>query len=231
MVAQVRAIDPGHTVGCGLHTASLMEHNHLRVDQVFGETDLAVMHTYPMYSPIARGPLDPEFAPFTCALTASLCGKPVLMEEFGGCTAPPGQASRTWEWRGYGGKPRRQFMAAEEDLAEYLRQCLPRLVEVGAAGALVWCFADYSPDLWDRPPCDRSRHERFFGLVRPDGSLKPHARVIEEFAATRPVVQPIPDFARLPLDVEVFYDPAAPPAVRLPGLYRAYLARKGSGAP
>ena len=34
-----------------------------------------------------------------------------------------------------------------------------------------------------------ARHERYFGLVRPDGSLKPHAQVVKDFAATRPLVQ------------------------------------------
>ncbi|MEW6242175.1 MAG: cellulase family glycosylhydrolase [Chloroflexota bacterium] len=226
MTSTIRALDAAHPITCGLHAASLMEHNNLRVDQVFGETDAAVMHAYPMYSPVARHPLDPDFVPFTCALTASLCGRPVLMEEFGGCTAPPGEPSQTWKWRAYDG-PRAQFMASEEDLAEYLRQCLPRLVEVGAVGALVWCFADYIPELWDRPPCDHSRHERFFGLVRPDGSLKPHAQVLKEFAATRPTVRPIPEFARLPIRADEFYDAASQPYLHLPDLYETYLSRKG----
>lgn len=225
MVAAIREQDTAHPITCGLHAAGLHEHNGLRIDQVFAETDVAVMHAYPMYLALARHPLDPDLVPFTCALTAALCGKPTLMEEFGGCTAPPGQQSQTWEWRAYG-QPRSQFMASEEDLAEYLHQCLPRLVEVGAQGALVWCFTDYSPELWDRPPCDQSRHERFFGLVRPDGSLKPHAQVLKDFAATRPLIRPIPAFARLDVDPDVFYDPADEPAAHLSGLYQTYLSRK-----
>lgn len=87
MVAAIRTLDAQRPITCGLHAASLNEHNHLQIDQVYGETDVAVMHSYPMYTPLARRPLDPDFVPFTCALTAALCGKPVLMEEFGGCTA------------------------------------------------------------------------------------------------------------------------------------------------
>jgi endo-1,4-beta-mannosidase len=121
-------------------------------------------------------------------MTTALCGKPTLMEEFGGCTASPGQSSHMWEWTAYG-QPRTQFMAAEEDLAAYITEVLPRLVDVGATGALLWCFADYAPELWDRPPCDESRHERHFGLVRPDGSLKPHAEALRAFAKTQPQVQ------------------------------------------
>jgi endo-1,4-beta-mannosidase len=222
MVALIRAIDPKHPVTCGLHAGSLEHNCHLRVDYVYGETDAAVMHGYPMYTSWARGPLDPDHVPFLCALTASLSGKPALMEEFGGCTVPPGEASQTWEWTAYG-RPRSQFMASEEDLAEYLRQVLPRLHTSGATGAFVWCFADYIQDLWEKPPCKESKHERFFGLVRPDGSLKPHAQVLKDFAATQPTVQPIPAYAKFDLDPDDFYKS---PAEQLPGLYQQYLSRK-----
>jgi endo-1,4-beta-mannosidase len=224
MAQTIREVDDRHPVTCGLHGASLQENNGLRVDQVYAETDVAVMHAYPMYTPLARHPLDPDYVPFTCALTAALCGKPVLMEEFGGCTAPPGRDSFVWEWHTAAGTPRTQFMASEAALADYLRETLPRLVEVGARGALVWCFADYARDLWGRPPCQEARHERFFGLVRPDGSLKPHAQVLKDFARTRPKVKPIPRYARLTVNADEFY---AAPAECLPGLYRAYLAGKG----
>lgn len=103
-------------------------------------------------------------------------------------------------------------MAGEEELAEYVEQTLPRLVDVGAVGAFLWCFADYSPDLWDRPPCDESgaKHERHFGLVRPDGSLKPHADVISRFAATSPTIVAEP-VRKVEIDVtpdEYYEDPA-----------------------
>jgi endo-1,4-beta-mannosidase len=188
MVQHIRAIDPVHPVTCGLHTGSLMVDNGLRVDQVFAEIDIAVMHGYPMYSPLARDPLDVAWVPFICALTTALCGKPTLMEEFGGCTAPPGQPSYSWTWEAPDGE-RSQFMAGEEALAAYIDAVLPGLQAVGATGALLWSFADYSPDLWDRPPCKDYKHERFFGLVRPDGSVKPHAQVLQKFAASNPTVQ------------------------------------------
>jgi endo-1,4-beta-mannosidase len=226
MVQTIRAVDAHHPVACGLHGASLHQNNGFRVDQVYAETDLAVMHSYSMYSPVSRQPLDPDFVPFTCALTASLCGKPVLMEEFGGCTAPPGQESFVWEWRSLG-KTRKQFMTSEEDLAAYLRASLPRLVEVGAQGALLWCFADYAETLWTKPPCKEARHERFFGLVRPDGSLKPHALVLKEFAASKPTIQPMPAYAKLKVRADPFY---LAPETSLPKLYKQYLAGKERSA-
>ncbi|MBI5670873.1 MAG: cellulase family glycosylhydrolase [Chloroflexi bacterium] len=219
MVGLIRDIDPAHAITYGLHMDSLHRDNGFRVDQVYAETDVAVMHSYPMYTPWARSPLDPDFVPFTCALTSALCGKPTLMEEFGGCTTAPGQPSEYWEWTRYG-QPARQFMASEEALAEYLAAVLPRLVEVGATGALVWCFADYIPELWDKPPCDEARHERFFGLVRPDGSLKPHAQVLKDFAATMPIVQPATRCVTLTVSPDEYYQS---PLEYIEGLYSQYL--------
>ena len=218
MTQLIHNLDPLHPVTCGLHVANLLQDNGLRVTEVFAETDVAVMHAYPMYGPMARSPLDPDFVPFTCALTAALCGKPVLMEEFGGCTAPPGRASHRWRWLA-NRFPRAQFMASEEAMAEYLAAVLPRLVSVGATGALLWCFADYAAELWDKPPLDLARHERFFGLVRPDGSLKPHAQVLKDFAATHPMVQKAARQVALPFQPARFYAAAGRNVFRL---YRAF---------
>jgi endo-1,4-beta-mannosidase len=209
MSGLIREIDPLHAITCGLHADSLVQDNGLRVNDVFAEVDIPVMHGYPMYADWARGPLDADFVPFLCALTSALCGKPTLMEEFGGCTAAPNQPSTILEWTSYG-QPRRQFMASEEDLVVYFEQALPKLVEAGTLGALVWCFADYAPELYGLPPCDEAWHERFFGLVRPDGSLKPHASVIQRFAASHPVVKPPRHPFALDITPEEYYqDPLA----------------------
>lgn len=220
MTDLIRAIDSTHPVTCGLHIDSVVRDNNLRIHDVFAELDFAVMHSYPMYMPWAREPLDVDFVPFTCALTSALSGKPTLMEEFGGCTNSPGEPSAVWEWTAYG-RPRTQFMASEEALAGYFEQVLPRLVEVGATGAILWCFADYVPALWDRPPCKESIHERFFGLVRPDGSLKPHADVIKRFAATAPVVRQATRSVSLDISPEEYYRDPNGHAMRLYGEYLA----------
>jgi endo-1,4-beta-mannosidase len=220
MVGLIKSIDPKHRVTTGLHIASLHADVGLRIDQVFAESDVAVMHAYPMYLNWARHNLDPDLVPYTCALTTALSGKPTLMEEWGGCTNAPGQPSETWEWTAYG-QPRTQFMASEEDLAAYVEAVLPKLVEVGASGAMMWCYADYIEALWDKPPCAESKHERFFGLVRPDGSLKPHAEVIKRFAATKPVINPNPP-RRVMLDItpDEYYADPTPHLIRL---YQEYL--------
>ncbi len=222
MTGLIKSIDPAHPVTCGLHSASLFRSDPLRIDDTFTIADVAVMHSYPMYVPWLDNPLDPDYVPFTCALTTALCGKPTLMEEFGGCTAPPGEPSQTWEWVSYG-EPRAQFMASEEDFAAYIEAVLPRLVQVGATGAMIWCYADYAPELYDRPPCLESLHERFFGLVRPDGSLKPHAEVIRQFAAAQPVVQPPVHTVSLDMTPDDFY---ADPEGNVRRLYKTYLEQR-----
>jgi hypothetical protein len=70
------------------------------------------------------------------------------------------------------------------------------------------------------PPCQNAVHERFFGLVRPDGSLKPHAKVIQEFAKTKPQVKPIPEYARLTVDPDEYYKQ---PLTHIVELYEQYL--------
>lgn len=224
MVGLIKSIDPNHPVTIGLHGDGIHRDNGLRIDKVYAHTDVAVMHSYPMYTPWARKPLDPDFVPFTCALVAALAGKPVLMEEFGGCTALPGEETYLMKWIETNGREREQFMAGEDDFAEFLSLTIPKLQASGATGAMLWCYADYAQELWDRPPCQNQWHERFFGLVRPDGTLKPHAKVIQEFAKTKPQVKPIPAYAKLNVDPDEFYQE---PLGHLVDLYKQYLEGVG----
>ena len=221
MTGVIKDIDSLHPVTCGLHSANLFSNNGFRVDQVYRETDRAVIHGYPMYIPWARDPLDPDFVPFMCALTTALSGKPCLAEEWGGCTVPG--ESVTWEWQSYGGAMRTQFMAGEKEFADYVGEVLPRLVEVGSPGSLFWCFADYAEELWDRPPCEDTgaRHERHFGLVRPDGSLKPHADVIRRFAATAPAVREPTRTVELDVTPDEYY---GDPTTHARRLYQRFVA-------
>lgn len=193
-------------VTCGLHADSLrFSQNNLAVGGIFSKMDLRVMHAYPMYVAWLKDPLNSNFVPFSCVLTSILssssssstssalcelsCYPPVLMEEFGGCTSHPGAPSQTWTWKSKnaGGvtRDRTQFMSSEEDYASYVSDVLKKLHFCGASGAVIWCFADYSSEIWQEPPCRENYHERYFGLVRPDGTLKPHALVLKEFAKSK----------------------------------------------
>lgn len=224
MFGAIRELDEHHHATVGLHAPSLAEQNGLRVDRMFAEADMAVMHAYPIYANLGAAPLDRDGVPFATALAAALAGKPALMEEFGACTAPPGQDTFTWEWQA-AGQSWRQLMLSEEALAEHLADVLPRLVEVGAVGALLWCYADYHEDLWHRPPCDTKLHERHFGLVRPDGSLKPHAQIVRQFIATGPTIAAPSPRARIEIDADLFY---AEPAAMLPSLFEAFTSGRST---
>jgi endo-1,4-beta-mannosidase len=191
LAALIHELDPGRPVTIGLHSASLESDVGLRVDELAEVTDLSVMHGYSIYARWARHPLDSDVVPFACALAAALARRPVLFEEYGLCTAAPGQPSHV-ERFAVMGRSHEQFFASEEEGAEHHRLVLEKLHRLGAKGALAWCFADYAPELWDRPPCAEFVHERFFGLVRPDGSSKPIADVLRAFAASGPHVQPQP---------------------------------------
>jgi endo-1,4-beta-mannosidase len=221
MTGLIKEFDAEHPVTIGLHAASLVEDNNLRVHEIFERVDVAVMHGYPAYADWSQGPLDPHFVPYLAALTSALCGKPVLMEEFGAPTAAFGQPGFTWEWTAYGAE-RRQYMASEQEFAAYLKQVLPALHGVGATGAMLWCYADYAPALWGQPPLDESRHERFFGLVRSDGSLKAHARTLYEFGGTNPEVQSPTRTVPLDITPDEYYDNPRHHAERL---YHQFLHR------
>ncbi len=217
----IRELDDRHPITIGLHGGNLVVDNGVRVDRSFASADVATTHPYSIYADWAEGPLDPEFAAFCTALTGALSERPVLVEEFGICTAPPGSDSRVTTLP----DGRAQFMASEEDAAAHIAAVLPRLVDVGALGGLIWCFADYDPSLWDRPPCRDAPHERFFGLVRPDGSLKPHALALRDFAATHPVVRTVPVGARLAVDPDQFY---RDPMSHLRRLYAEFRPARGA---
>ena len=191
MAQCVRRLDAVTPVTVGLHAPSLREHVGFRAT-LFREHGLVpVIHGYPMYAAgWAASPLDPAFVPGLCRLVSGLCsgggGGGTLAEEFGGCTVSG--PSRTLEFPSYGAV-RRQFMAGEDEFAAHLKCVLERLHASGCSGAMLWCWADYDPALFSAPPLLESLHERFFGMCRADGSLKPHARIIRDFAETRPVIR------------------------------------------
>jgi endo-1,4-beta-mannosidase len=225
----VRRSAPGVPVRVGAHLPSLTSREHMRLDDLAEVLDEDCMHAYPLYSDLARGPLDPELVPFSCALTAELAGRgrAPLMQEFGLCTAPPGSPGLTIE-DDFLGRPSAQYLASEEEAADYYREVLERLVATGAAGAYAWCYGDYAPALFDRPPLDRAVRERSFGLVRADGSEKPAAGVIRELARRLERGELVPGSAPPLLDVSAdrYHEDPAGHACRL---YQRWLFLRGAG--
>jgi endo-1,4-beta-mannosidase len=201
MAAAARRGAPGIPIQVGAHLPSLSTANNMRVDDIAAHADEDVMHAYPLYCEAARGPLDPELVPFSCALTAGLSARgPVLMQEFGLPTAPPGRAGRTIE-DDFLGRRLPQYLASEEEGGRYYAEVLDRLVATGAGGAYAWCYADYDPRLFDRPPLDRAVRERTFGLLRANGSEKPAADVFRRLRRQRDAGALVPGAVPPILDV------------------------------
>lgn len=212
----LRAIDRAHPITIGFHSPVLEEDLGFRIRALAPMLDFLCMHGYPVYAQWARHPLDEQMLAFLTRLTASLGGKPVLFEEFGLPTAPPGQPTQRiriqLEDRAF-----ETVLVSEEEAAAFHERALEALHQAGALGAFIWCFSDYHPDLWDRPPCDRLVHERHFGLLRPDGSRKPAVEAVARFAARkRPVISP-------PAPLPVPEDYEARPGEALRELYARFL--------
>jgi endo-1,4-beta-mannosidase len=186
LASTIRTAAPGVQIRLGMHLPSLTTDNNVRVDDIATIADEDVMHTYPLYSDFARTPLDPELAPFSLALTAGLsgAGRRPLMQEFGACTAAAGSPGRMIT-DDFLGELKPQYLASEDEQAAYYEAVLERLLRTGAAGAYAWCYADYVPRLFDRPPLATAVRERTFGLVRADGSEKPAADVFRRFCERR----------------------------------------------
>ncbi|MFN2400660.1 MAG: cellulase family glycosylhydrolase [Gemmatimonadaceae bacterium] len=221
----IKQAAPDAPIQIGAHLPSLTTANNMRIDDLAAVADEDVMHAYPLYCDIARSFLDPELVPFSCALTAGLAktGRPVLMQEFGLCTAPPGATGQTIT-DDFLGQPREQYLASEDEAAEYYKAVLGRLVETGAAGAYAWCYGDYDSRLFDRPPLDTAVRERTFGLVRADGSEKPAAGVFRAFSKHRDSSKPRrpPMHSVLDVSVDEYY---SAPATHFERLYRKWLSR------
>lgn len=226
---EVRKLDPTHPVTYGAHTSSLSRNNGLSVADLAESNDYISMHGYPLYSEVARGPLDTEFVPFLNQLTESLGAKPTLFEEFGLCTAALGEEGHYVEDE-FLGQKKQQYLASEEEGGTYYREVLKNLYRAGSLGALAWCFADYDPQLWNRPPFDRAVRERTFGITRADGSVKPAGVEFREFAhgASGAAMEDWgSERLAFPITVERYY---RNPCAHFREMYRWYLERRGLGA-
>ncbi len=191
----------GAGVTAGNHGEDLTQDRNFRFESFCKPLHCAVMHGYSVYSDFARGRTDPQVVPFLCQLMQSLSGKPVLFNEFGNPTCPPGTVS-PYDRVPLPGEhvdtaaqlPKNAAPYAcltEEEMAMYCSGVLDRLQKRGALGAFWWCWADYDPSLAKTPPFDRAPHELSFGVIRSDGSEKPVAQALQAFAAEeRSVVDP-----------------------------------------
>ncbi len=222
----------GAVVTGGIHGEDLTRDRALRPSSIAAPWAFATMHGYPVYSSFARSRSDADVVPFLGTLTAACTGKPVLFSEFGNPTCPAGKRS-PYEREPLPDEPPPPLVRdtktfaeyaclSEDEMADYAYNVLHRLHAGGALGGYWWCYADYVPELADRPPFDRAVHERSFGIVRNDGTAKPVADALAAFAREGRKVNLIPPlrideaayYRKLPQSAAIAYTEYLAAAVR-----------------
>jgi len=194
MTDALRAADPSSRVTIGLHMEDLEQDRRIGPVEAAEVCDFLCMHGYPLYAPWARTTTDPTLPAFLAEVTRWLGGKDVHFEEFG-MPAPSGE---------------------EDAQALFIGEALDLLYECGTTGAMLWCFSDYAPEIWDGPPFDVAPHERFFGLWRADGTAKPAVRHLSRYVGVERKGPRTREFAA---DRATFYDA---PLANLVRLYEDY---------
>jgi len=220
LTSAIRAADDTALVTVGLHMEDLEEDRLLGPREAADACDLLSMHGYPIYARWADGPTDDQLLPFLARVTRWLAdGRELLFSEFGLPTYRRGDPT--------GERAQRRsptLLIEEEAAAAYTARALAALHRAGCLGAMLWCYSDYEPALWESPPLDLAPHERSFGLWRADGSPKPSVDAVTAFAgATR--CDSTDDDTWIDLDRNEFYlDPSA----QLPRLYRRFRSSHAS---
>lgn len=154
-------------VTIGLHAEDLEDDRRLGPAEAAQYCDFLCMHGYPFYLDWVNHPLEVEVLPFLGLITGWLGGKRVLFQEFG-------VSDRILERECSGD--------IEAAGAFYYERALHLLQRAGMWGAFAWCYSDYQPHLFDKPPLKENPHERSFGLFKSDGSPKKAVGVFQEFA-------------------------------------------------
>jgi len=123
----------------------------------------------------SEGPFDKAVLPFVASITEWLAKRPISLLDFGLPTIPTVQDSWSRMIRDQGGVS----LFNEDDVAEFVGEELAQLRRFRMLGVFWESFGDYHPSIWNWPPLDRNMPERFFGLLRHDGTPKPAAAVFK----------------------------------------------------
>jgi endo-1,4-beta-mannosidase len=213
LTSAIRGADETALVTVGLHMEDLEEDRQLGPREVSESCEFLSMHGYPIYARWADSATDDQLLPFLARLTCWLGdGRGVLFSEFGLPTYRRGDPSDHGD-RG-GSAP----LVEEDAAAAYTARALEALRRAGCLGAMLWCYSDYEPALWESPPFDLARHERTFGLWRVDGSPKPSVAAVATFVGAERCGLGQAG-AWIDIDRAEFW---SDPSAQLPRLYRRY---------
>ncbi len=210
IAGEIKSVDPAHAITLGLHMEDLEEDRRLGPAEAARVCDFLCMHGYPIYADWANGPTDALLVPFLGLITRWLGRCDVLFEEFG--------APATVEGSNTSSDANSSFtLLREQESGEFTRKAIHLLNQHGFMGGMLWCYGDYSRELWDGPPLDRAIHERYFGVWHADGTPKPAVKVISELGSI-PIGEN-PDLGWIDIRPEQFY---CRPKENLARLYRIF---------
>ncbi len=215
ITAAIRTADPAVLVTIGLHMEDLEQDRMLGPGEAAEVCDFLTMHGYPIYACWAKSPTDEHLLPFLARLTRWLGrGHDVFFSEFGLPTyrraEPDGEGSR---------RESPSPLVEEQAAASYTERALSGLRQAGCTGAMLWCYTDYVPAIWAKPPLDVATHERSFGLWRADGSPKPSVDVVKAFTGLDTVAGP-EGYPWIDIEPDEFWKDSAKNLSRLYGRYR-----------
>lgn len=217
ITSAIRTADPTALITVGLHMEDLEEDRKLGPHEASEACDFLSMHGYPIYADWAESSTDEHLLPFLAHLTRWLGqGRDLLFSEFGLPTYRRGDPA--------GERARREShspLIEEQAVAAYTERALISLRQAGCAGAMLWCYADYDPAIWDSPPLDLAIHERSFGLWRADGSPKPSVAAVTALTGTTRVNR-VDNDEWIDIEPEEFFRDSS---VQLPRLYGRYRNR------
>ena len=214
----LRSLDDKHAITCGLCATSLVSNHASRVDDAFVSSTFASIQVNLSALALARNALDADVAPFSCALTTALSSKPCFASDWGLSMLPQQSGHADVASAELG-----EAQSVERAAVLFAERVLPGLLQVGALGTLLGNYSDFDALLFESPPYDTCARERSRGLIRADGTLKPHAQIIRRFAESNPLVLSRPNL-RTTVDVsnDEYY---ANPQWHSRRLYEAFLAQ------
>lgn len=213
----------------GTHSYDLTQDRNIRLGSLCAPFAFASMQGSSVECAFARNRLDPEAVPFLAMLAAAFSFKPVLMTGFGNPTCPDRKFSLLERLPAPDEPPNDEISPDdpvfasyaclnEDENAAYCTSVLERLHADGRLGAYWWRWADYPEESSAEAPFDRAPHERFYGIIRSDGTEKPVAAALAAFAREQREVVASDD---MPMISSEYYYRTVPKSTQT--LYEAFL--------